>query len=252
MRLIAKSLAVATTLAVVGTGPAMAATGGGAGQVQINTGSGWSTDITSPLFQLGGAVPGWQQSRSFEVRNDTAAPTEIGLQSDNVVERENGCMHGEAAVDSTCGADQGELGHTLRFSVYLGSATAPAWSGSLYDLVTPIVLIQSLPPDSAETVRMTATVPWSTGDEIETDSVAFDLGIISQQSGPQVLGESVHRGGAGTATVSGAGFPSTSHLALTGLDLLLDVVAAFACIGAGGVLLVLARSRRRLRPLVSA
>src|SRR4051794_2972490 len=115
--------------------------------ISINTGSGWTHDSVTPLFTVDKLAPGDSRTASLQVRNDSSDSAALSLSSADLVEFENGCMHSEAVIDTTCGATQGELGHQLVFGVYLdpendGSYEAtPAWTGTLYDLASPATLL---------------------------------------------------------------------------------------------------------------
>lgn len=244
-RQLAAFLIASATVVLPITAFGQSAWAGDGGSISVNDGHGWQQDTTAPLFSLGQIIPGWQQVRTFEVRNDGTSPTEVALESTDVTERENGCIHGEAQVDQTCGSGQGELGHALQFSVSVGSATTPSWTGTLYDLETPVVLSPALPTSGTETVHISADLPFTTGDEVETDTVGFDFRIDAEQDPTQVLGETVHRGNSGTVVMSGAEPQSPGQLAMTGIDLLAEIAAGLCLLSAGFALVVFGRSRRR-------
>lgn len=234
--------------------------------ISINLGSGWVHDSSAPLFNDSRIVPGWSTAKTLQFRNNTDASMTLGISSANISDNENGCMHSEALVDSTCGTgpDQGELGHELIFNVYLDPtdtgtyATTPAWTGNLYDMQTPAALSAAVPAHGVWGVRVTTELPRSAGNEIATDSVAFSLHLVGDGTGTAglttaVLGETFTKGGGDptvssgihVASVLGATFGKTS-LPFTGsyADCLLPIGLTLVL---GGGLLRIAAVRRRSR-----
>jgi hypothetical protein len=191
----------AAVVAVVPTTAAQAATQ----DMSINLGSGWVHDSATPLFAVTGFAPGFSQTQTLLVRNDTTDAGNLALSADNIVENENGCMHSEAVVDFTCGATQGELGHELLFSVFLdpendGSyEAAPTWTGTLYDLTTPTSLLNGIPGGGIVGLKVDMALPFSSGNETQTDDVDFSFRLSLAGTGsPDTPG----------GTTSGSGGPS--------------------------------------------
>jgi len=160
--------------------------------LSINTGSGWVHDSGAPLFDITRFAPGLSQSSTMQVRNDSPDAADLSLSADNIVELENGCMHSEAVVDTTCGPTQGELGHELIFSVYAdpeddGSyETTPRWTGTLYDLANPVGLLTDLPSAGVVGLRIDMTLPMSSGNETQTDDVDFSFRLTLSGPGSPV------------------------------------------------------------------
>ena len=186
--------------------------------ISINTGSGWVHDVTTPLFTVGRLAPGDGQMATLMVRNDSPDAAALALSATDLMEFENGCMHSEAVIDTTCGATQGEIGKELIFSVFAdpendGTYEAtPRWSGTLYDLATPIALASSLPGGGVVGLRVDLTLPRSSGNETQTDSVDFAFRFaLAGAGGPVTPGTSGNLGGpstgpgAGTTTPQGPG-----------------------------------------------
>jgi hypothetical protein len=174
------------------------------GQISVKTGSGWVHDSATPLFNVGRIAPGFSQTSTFEVRNDASDAGDLSLSASDIVEYENGCMHSEAVVDATCGSLQGELGHELVFSVYADPENdgifepTPRWTGSLYDLGTPIDLLDGLTGGGIAGLKIVMTLPFASGNETQTDDVDFSFRLILTEAG-----------GADTSTGSAASGPST-------------------------------------------
>lgn len=233
--------------------------------ISINLGSGWVHDSSAPLFNDTRIAPGWTGTKTLEVRNNTNASMTLGISSADIVDSENGCMHSEALVDTTCGngPDQGELGHEMVFSVYLdptdtGTYTGPpAWTGTLYDIQAAAVLSSSVPANGVWGVRVTAELPYSSGNETQTDSVGYSLRLDGDGTGAglttSVLGETFTKAGGDPAGSSGIHVASVlgetfgaGSLPFTGsyADVLLPVGITLVL---GGGLLRLSAIRRRAR-----
>jgi hypothetical protein len=176
---------VASAAAVVPATAARAATQ----DISINLGSGWVHDSSTPLFDVSGLAPGFTRTASLQVRNDATDPGNLSLTADDIVEFENGCMHSEAVIDSTCGATQGELGKELIFSVFLDPEndssyqTAPVWTGTLYDLTSPASLISNLPGGGIVGMKIDMALPFSSGNETQTDDVDFSFRLTLTGAG---------------------------------------------------------------------
>jgi hypothetical protein len=191
----------------------------GADYVDINTGSGWTHNSGRPLFAASNFAPGFSQTQTLLVRNDTTDLGNLTLSVDGIVENENGCMHSEAVVDTTCGATEGELGHELQFSVFAdpendGTFEArPRWTGTLYDLATPTSLLTGLPGGGIAGLKIVMTLPFASGNETQTDDVDFsfrltlagagDLGTPGQQGTPGAPGNPGQTSGPGPSAGSG-------------------------------------------------
>lgn len=219
------------------------------GQISINEGQGWSSAPSSPLLTVGEIVPGWHMSKTVLVRNDSGANASLALRSTDIVEFENGCSPDEAAVDSTCGPNQGELGHALRFSVFAHAGSSPAsdatpiWTGTLYDLAAqPLLLTNAFAAGATWTVDVAAELPLRSGNETQTDQVGFNVNFDIEGTGVS-----------GTAQVKGIKFSRHKGLAATLTGVLpftgsssLQLSAAALCLIIGGLLLSRwSRARRR-------
>jgi hypothetical protein len=53
--------------------------------------------------------------------------------------------------------------------------TAPLWSGSIYDLMTPVTLSSGLPANAVWDYRLTLSLPVAAGNETQSDRLGFDL-----------------------------------------------------------------------------
>lgn len=233
--------------------------------ISINLGSGWVHDSAAPLLSNARISPGWSTDKTLEVRNNTDASATIGISSADIVDLENGCMHSEAPIDSTCGTgpDQGELGHEMIFSVYVDPTdsgaypSTPTWTGTLYDIqAQPAVLSSSMPANSTWGLKIAAALPHSSGNETQTDSVGYTLRLDADGAGSAhftttVLGETFTKtgdpnGGSGlhVSSVLAETF-SRSTLPFTGLDIGTILPIGVGILVVGDLLLLIGSLRRR-------
>lgn len=165
----------------------------------INLGSGWVQSANDPLFDVRHITPGWDESRTLEIRNDGSRAAELALRVANLAEDENGCNPPEALVDSTCGAAAGELGHRMLLTVYADPEDdgtfepSPRWAGSLYDLTDRAILASSMPAGSTWGLRIEAGLPVTVTNQTQTDQVRFDMQFLVDGEGPVVEGTKVTR-----------------------------------------------------------
>lgn len=262
--------AICAATAILPAGTAAASTQ----DISVNTGSGWVHDSATPLFDVSRMAPGFDQSATMLVRNDATDAGDLSLSSTDIVEYENGCMHSEAVVDTTCGALQGELGHELVFSVYADPdndgtfETTPRWTGTLYDLAKPVDLLNDLAGGGIAGLRVEMTLPHSSGNETQTDQVGFSLrltltGAGGEDSSPGSSGSGPSTGPGSISTPQGPGSVEvkgikvvrhphtgllhdiTSELPFTGTDSERLVAGALWLLIAGTSLALLAKTRRR-------
>jgi hypothetical protein len=241
---LALSGALALTLPAVSAGaaPSTASTG----QVSVNTGSGWTHDPTTPLFDFTHIVPGWTGTATLGVRNDSTGTTSLSLKATNVVDNENGCNHPESAVDTTCtGDDTGELSREVTFALFddHGSGTydaTPSWTGSIRDLEQPGAL-GTIAAGATRRVRIVADLPRAAGNDTQSDTVSFDL-LVRLDGTATVAVE-------GTKTVksSGPGIVQSAidKLPFTGTPAERLVALALSLLLAGAALTMGARHWRR-------
>ena len=261
-------------LAVAASGVASTAAFADGPALLINTGSGWVQTSAAPLFSVGQIVPGWAQTSTFEIRSTASSAGALYLAANDITEYENGCTPPEALVDTTCGPTQGELGHDLRFSVFLdpqndGTFQAvPAWNGSLYDITTPILLSGDMPAGGTWGVRVDASLPITTGNETQSDRVDFDFALTlsgegagssnggSAGSSPSTGPETQAPTGPGSVEVKGIKVTKPQHgllpamtgeLPFTGASADGLLTTALWLAAAGSVICVVTRARRRRR-----
>lgn len=233
--------------------------------ISINLGNGWVHDSSAPLFTDTHIAPGWSAAKALEVRNNTDASMTLGISAADIVDDENGCMHSEAVVDHTCGTgpDQGELGHEMIFSVYLDPSdtgtysSAPAWTGTLYDIQSAAVLSSSVPSHGVWGLRITVELPKTSGNETQTDSVGYSLRLDGDGTGStdlttSVLGETFTKSGGGdpntgihVSSVLGETVTRAGGLPFTGSDVGTILPIGAGLLVAGDLLLLIGSLRRR-------
>ena len=246
-----------------------------ASDVSVNLGSGWVHDSATPLFNVGQIAPGFSRAETLLVRNNATDPGDLSLSASDIVELENGCMHSEAVVDPTCGATEGELGHELQFSVFADAdndgtyEATPRWTGTLYDLATPASLLTALPGGGIAGLKIVMTLPFSSGNETQTDDVDFSFRLTltgagtPDSSGGSTSGSGPSAGSGPESTPQGPGSVEvkgvkvtreqhssvlhdiTSQLPFTGTDTERMVAGALWLLVAGAALSTLATVRRR-------
>jgi hypothetical protein len=216
-------------------------------RISVNTGSGWTHDAGEPLLDVTHIFPGWSQSRELQVRNDGTSAATLSMIVTNIDDAENGCNHPESFVDTTCGSDGGEPSGQLQLTVYVDPEddgtfeTEPVWSGTPADLSTAALLADEMDTDEALGLRVDASLPYESGNETQTDQVAFDLQLSLEGDTVVVEGarhtREPERGVVGTVV---------DHLPFTGSPTGRLAAGAGWLVGAGVLLTMLAR-RRRLR-----
>ena len=153
--------------------------------------------ITTPL-SVHGMYPGVTVTQQVRVQGAQDKSYALALGGSNLQDYENGCMHSEALVDTSCGADahQGELSSELVLSVRATSIDASlsctAYGstsqslGTLKTFTTASAPAQIaglvVPKNGAACVELSATLPPAAGNETQSDSSTFDLTWYAQQT----------------------------------------------------------------------
>jgi len=210
----------------------------------INTGKGWSAQPTGPLFDFVGLGPGWTSTSALAVRNDSDEASALTFRASDIVDDENGCNRPESLVDMTCsGNDAGELGREMVFTVYSqGNPQVPMWRGNLYDLTAGAKLDSSVAPNQIDSFSIVAELPYSSGNETQTDSVSFDLVVGLDGATVAVEGTKTTR-----PPTSNPVTRAIDQLPFTGTPAQRLVAAALTMLLIGTVLVLLLR-RPRMRP----
>jgi hypothetical protein len=209
----------------------------------------FTSQPTGPLVDTSRLAPGIGVSATFGVRSRFDVATTMSLQLTNIRDDDNGCGAPEARVDTTCGKGQGDLGHHLIVTI----AEAPTrdgqfhqvWQGQALQLTKILSLGVQVPGNTDRWLRLSAAVPASVGNIVESDTFRFGLQLVLAGNG--VSGGS---GVAGQHTGNGNGGHSGSSsgiggLAATGFGTTLFVTGGVLLLIAGAVLLSAGRKQRR-------
>ena len=229
----------------------------------VGSGDGFTQNPTGPLVDTTGLVPGQSASGTMGVVSDFADPADFFIRLVDVVDDDNGCTPAERVVDPNCGSGPGDLAAALTFSVAVSISQngtyVPTWTGNAAELTQGVPATRGVDAGVARWVRLTVSLPTSTGNAVQTDTYGFGVRVTAQTdsgSGGVQIGNGNGSGngsGSGTGTgVSGGGTASgSSHgplgLAFTGTQAAM-LVGAGVLLVAGGILLVVSGSlRRRVR-----
>ncbi|NYE50405.1 hypothetical protein HDA32_005525 [Spinactinospora alkalitolerans] len=195
-------------------------------------------------------APGYSGRWSVTLANDRAEPVAVGVRVEDLADDDNGCTRPEARVDGTCGSGEGELAEHLRLGVGPEGAGGGRPSGAaLGDVAAgsgprPV----TVPAHGRVKVLVDLELPAWTGNEVQSDSVAFTL-VWRADAGP--AGET---GGGfdGPAAEDGVevrsdavGGAGTAGLPLTGAALTSLLGLSVALLAGGGLLAVRFHGRRR-------
>jgi LPXTG-motif cell wall-anchored protein len=194
-----------------------------------------------PLLEITGMYPGIEvESALLSVSNSTDEAGSVALRVRDVVSDDNGCNAPESVVDSTCGAEEGELADQVVLTVErrTGDDTweTVASEQPLAELAAGVPLEDSLPAGDTHVYRLILHLPPGSGNETQTDSIDFDVAIVGEAVvDAQVLG------------ATALGVRATTGLALpaTGATLSAPLLAAMACLVTGAGLVALARRSDR-------
>lgn len=214
-------------------------------RVQVSVdGAAFSATPTAPAFDLSGLVPGDSHTAVIGVRSGFRLPSALTVRVVDVAASDDGCTPAESAVDAGCGSGPGQLGARAEITLALGQRSdgpfRDVWTGSPDRLASGVDLPGRVAVTGTEFVRMTAALPASVGNEVQTDRYAFGVrveltttaGVAGVQTGPGTGGTSAGR--------SSAGGP----LAYTGVSIAL-FAAGLALLLVGGALTAAARPAPR-------
>jgi len=125
-------------------------------------------------------------SKTWTVKNTGSLPGRLYFKLDNVVNYENGCNEPEAIVDATCndpGSGEGELGgvitiHARLDGVEKASSTLATAEGDLIGTTWTGLEAMTIPAESSVEIKLDwATAQGAYGNEIQSDSITFDVGF---------------------------------------------------------------------------
>lgn len=196
----------------------------------------FSAAPSGPLLDTRTLAPGVSISADLGVRSGFDVATAVSLQLIDVHDDDNGCTAPEARVDTTCGGGQGDLGHALTMTVAAASAQSgayrPVWTGSAETLAGNTAIGLHLPKGAERWLRITASVPASVGNVVESDTFRFGLQVTLAGSG-----RSASSGIAGVHTAHHPSSRGSEGLAATGFETVLFLIGGVLLVAAGVALL---------------
>ncbi|MDA1061260.1 MAG: SipW-dependent-type signal peptide-containing protein [bacterium] len=152
------------------------------GTLDLDVTGGNGSDGTSISIDNIGATGDLSGERSWVVNNKGSIPGRLYLKMANLVNLENGCNEPEAKVDQTClDTSEGELGGVLNVKFYIDNAEKVSSKLSVGSDLKIKQAWENLPsvailPGESLNVKMTWEAnPESYGNEIQSDSVSFDI-----------------------------------------------------------------------------
>jgi hypothetical protein len=206
-------------------------------------GAAFSGEPNGPLMDTHALAPGVSISADLGVRSGFDGATAVSLQLVGVRNDDNGCTRPETRVDTTCGRGQGDLEQALTMTVAAADARAgdyqQVWSGSAEQLAHITTIGLSVPKRADRWLRITATVPATVGNIVQSDTFGFGLRVTLAGSGG-----SSSSGVAGAHTSRTPSGHGTQGLAATGFELVLFLIGAALLIASGTALLGGTRRRR--------
>ena len=231
----------------VGAGLALPASAhaeqGGHVLLSVN-GADFTTMPADPLLDTRSLSPGRALTAQLGVRSGFGVGTKLTLSLIDVHDDDNGCSAAESEVDQTCGAGQGDLGARLAMTVDLATKqTGPfrtVWSGSADQLAQSVALDGAVPAKGERWLKLTAAVPASVGNIVQSDSIIFGVRVV-------LSGNGAHGGSDVAGEHTGSRSPSshgTEGLATTGFSVVLLVVGAVSLLVAGTMMAFAGIGRR--------
>jgi hypothetical protein len=229
--------------------PASAASGG----VEIALPAhqfGFSINPSGSLIDAPRIAPGFSSDGVMGVRNGSDAAADLSIAMVGVTSDENGCTHPEAAQG--CAPGKGQLGAELVFALAVSGAQSatfdPVWTGSAADLQHGVHVANDIGSGAVRWVRLTVSLPMSSGNETQSDTFGFGLRVTLDGPGASasagVAGVSTSRDGLGGHGGHEAASAGVDALALTGVPGAMLVGAGLLLLVSGALLVIGFRSRR--------
>ena len=166
------------------------------GTLDLNVGGENGTNVLPFQIDNIGAEGNISGEQTWTVNNSGSLPGRLYFKLLSVANHENGCNEPEAIVDTTCdnpGTGQGELGGVITANVYLDNVlqvtsdltTAnEAVIGTDWNALTPVII----PAGGSVDVKIDwATAENAYGNEIQSDSVTFDIQFDLEQITEQTV-----------------------------------------------------------------
>ncbi|MFB6178696.1 MAG: TasA family protein [Halorientalis sp.] len=146
-------------------------------------------------LDVGSVEPGQTNSSIVNITNDGTNDGYVDIEVTNLTNKENNCVEPEREVDNSCETNQGELSDNINVTIFFDidndgeiypyasgneivavrNATLSNISGKRFDTNYPLLRNEST------TIRVRTSVPETAGNDIQTDSVEFNLSIHLDQ-----------------------------------------------------------------------
>ena len=145
-------------------------------------------DVVSQKFTVENVYPGYSNSSTIAVKNDgTIDGQHLKLAFRNMIDYENGCNTPEARVDDSCdnpGAGQGDLSGNINIKITDedGNVLANNKLRNLEYSTRGYIQLGSLNAGETKNLTITATVPTTVGNIIQSDSILTDIELTLTQN----------------------------------------------------------------------
>lgn len=165
------------------------------GTLDLSVGGANGTNIEPFIINnIGADNTSLSGAKTWTITNNGTLPGRLYFKLENIQNKENGCNTPEAKVDVTCddpGVGQGELGKLITTKIYLndqlvtttnladgaGTAIVEAWNR-----LSPTILTAN----QTTNVKLEwSMAPEGYGNEIQSDSLGFDVGFDLVQASAQ-------------------------------------------------------------------
>ncbi|MFC1625786.1 hypothetical protein ACFL1Q_02010 [Patescibacteria group bacterium] len=156
------------------------------GTLDLEVGGANGTNVEPFVVENIGATGNISGTKVWTVNNTGTLPGRIYFKIDNVLNYENGCNEPEAIVDATCldpGPGQGEMGDVVTMYAYLdgvekaSSTLATANQAVIGNTWTALPAMIIPAGGSVQIMLDWATNQDDYGNEIQSDSITFDVGF---------------------------------------------------------------------------
>jgi len=156
------------------------------GTLDLDVGGANGSNVEPFVIENIGETGDIDGTKVWTVNNTGSLPGRIYFKLDNIINYENGCNEPEAIVDATCadpGLGEGEMGSVVTVHAYLdgvekaSSTLATADQDVIGDAWTALPSMVIPAGGSVQIMLDWATSQADYGNEIQSDSIAFDVGF---------------------------------------------------------------------------
>ena len=165
------------------------------GTLDMDVGGANGTNVEPFTIDNIGSKRNLSGGKTWTVNNTGSLPGRLYFDLANLINHENSCNEPEESSDGTCdGTDTGELGQAIDVTVYLDGEAVTTTTfdsanetaiGTAWDALSPVII----PAGSSKDVK----IEWEAtaddyGNEVQSDSVAFDMVFNMEQLTETELG----------------------------------------------------------------